>query len=112
MKQEFVEQRSSNLTAYFRPGTNAVQLISPAAGPSSNNVQKIQIELTIRIESSSLSNQKHDEDIHTTRRKTIEQINNLCLAELKEELKNMSAPHSYSTILSEQAIKDLVKLMP
>lgn len=111
LNQEFVEQRSSTITAYFRPGSNAVQLISPNV-PNSNGIEKIHIELRIRIETASQTTVKTDEDIQTTRQRTIEQINELCLAELKEELKSMAGSNNYATILSDRALELLVKVMP
>ena len=110
LKQEFLEQRSPTITAYLRPGSNAVQLTSSTSQRSSAGSHKIQIELTIRIEQVKNSGQSGDEPI--SKQRSVDQINELCLAELKEELKHLFAPHSYSTVLSEQTIKDLVKLMP
>ena len=114
LKQEFIEQRSPTITAYLRPGTNAVQLTSSTSQRSSGggSSHKIQIELTIRIEQVKNSGQSGDEILSNPKQRSIEQIDEQCLAELKTELKHLFAPHSYSTALSEQTLKDLVKLMP
>jgi hypothetical protein len=116
LKQEFVEQRSPTITAYLRPGSNAVQLTSTTSQRSSGgggaSSHKIQIELTIRIEQVKNSGQSADESLSNPKQRSLEQVNEQCLAELKSELKHLFAPHSYSTVLSEQTIKDLVKLMP
>lgn len=74
----------------------------------SSNTTKIQIELIIRIEQIN----KTDEDKLNTKEKSIEQINEECFNELKKELKNIFGCSSYSNVISEQTIKNLVILMP
>ncbi|CAF1152670.1 unnamed protein product [Adineta steineri] len=107
VKQEFIEQQSS-VTAYLRPGTNAIQLTS-LSSQRSGSTTKIHIELTIRIEQ---VNNDHDEETQNPKQKLIEQINEQCFIELKKELKSIFSTSSYSNIISERTIKALVKLMP
>ena len=110
LKQEFIDQQSSSVTAYLRPGINAMQLTSVASNSQrSSNTRKIQIELIIRIEQ---MNNNTDEEILNSKQKSIEQINEQCFVELKKELKLIFHTSSYSNIISEQTIKELVKLMP
>lgn len=109
LKQDFMDQQSS-ITAYFRPGLNAMQLTSSNSQRSSNT-RKIQIELIIRIEQVN-SNNNNDEECLNSKEKLLEQIREQCLDELKKELKNIFHTSSYSNIISEQTIKELVKLMP
>ncbi len=75
----------------------------------SNNTTKIQIELIIRIEQ---INNQMNEDLTNSKKKSIEQINEQCLVELKNELKIIFHTSAYSNIISEPTIKELVKLMP
>lgn len=106
LKQEFVDQQS----AYLRPGINAMQLTSSNSQRSSNP-RKIQIELIIRIEQNN-NNNNDDQECLNSKDKLIEQINQQCFDELKKELKNIFHTSVYSNIISEQTIKELVKLMP
>jgi hypothetical protein len=99
LKQEFFEQRASSFNAYLRPGSNAVQLTSGASQRSSNSGQKISIELTIRIETNG-----KEKETATFHARTIEQISEECLAELRQ----LCSP----SILPEALLKDLVRLMP
>ena len=75
----------------------------------SSNTNKIQIELIIRIEQ---INHQMDDDMVNSKQKSIEQISEQCAAELKKELKIIFHTSAYSNVISEQTIKDLVKLMP
>lgn len=109
LKQEFFEQHSSSVTAYLRPGINAIQLIS-SNSQRSTNPTKIQIELIIRSEQ--VNNNNTDEEISNLKQKSIEQINEQCFDELKKELKVIFDTSNYSNIISEETIKELVKLMP
>ena len=109
VKQEFLDQQSPLVTAYLRPGINACQLTSPSSQRSTNTT-KIQIELIIRIEQVNSNND--EEIIINSKQKSIEQINEQCLIELKKELKVIFSTSAYSNIISEQTIKELVKLMP
>jgi hypothetical protein len=107
LKQEFIDQ-SPSVTAYLCAGVNAVQLTS-SNSPRLGNTTKIQIELTIRIEQ---MDNKTDEDMPHPKQQLIEQTNERCFAELKKELRLMFGTNTYSNIISEQTIKELVKLMP
>ncbi|CAF0748672.1 unnamed protein product [Adineta ricciae] len=107
LKQEFIEYQPSTVIAYLRPGANAVQLTSSSSSQRSGNT--IHIELTIRIEQ--MTNH-HDEGSANSKHSPLEQVNEQCLAELKAELKLIFHTSTYSNIISEQTIKDLVKLMP
>lgn len=75
----------------------------------SSNTHKIQIELIIRIEH---INDQPEEDLSHAKEKLMEQTNEQCLIELKKELKLIFRTSSYSNVISEQTIKELVKLMP
>jgi hypothetical protein len=87
-----------------------MQLTTAASNSQrSSNTRKIQIELIIRIEQ---MNNNTDEEILNSKQKSIEQINEQCFIELKKELKIIFDTSSYSNIISEQTIKELVKLMP
>ncbi|CAF3956303.1 unnamed protein product, partial [Rotaria magnacalcarata] len=97
-----------SIVAYLRPGVNAIQLAS-SSSQRSTNTSKIQIELIIRIEQ---INTNTDEERSNSKEKSIEQINEQCFIELKKELKVIFGSSSYSNVISEQTIKDLVKLMP
>ncbi|CAF1586360.1 unnamed protein product [Rotaria magnacalcarata] len=108
LKQEFLDQQTSSIVAYLRPGVNAIQLAS-SSSQRSTNTSKIQIELIIRIEQ---INTNTDEERSNSKEKSIEQINEQCFIELKKELKVIFGSSSYSNVISEQTIKDLVKLMP
>lgn len=111
LKQEFLEpSSSSSVIAYLRPGTNAMQLTSSNSQRSSNT-RKIQIELIIRIEQINNNHDVGGED-RNSKEKLLENIYEQCENELKKELKNIFHTSSYSNILSEQTIKDLIKLMP
>jgi hypothetical protein len=57
-------------------------------------------------------NNQTDEEIANSKQKSIEHINQQCFAELKKELKIIFSTSAYSNVISEQTIKDLVKLMP
>ena len=111
LKQEFIEYQPSTVIAYLRPGANAVQLTSSSTSSSSSqrSGNTIHIELTIRIEQ--MTNQ-HVEGSANSKHSLLEQVNEQCLAELKAELKLIFHTSTYSNIISEQTIKDLVKLMP
>ena len=108
LKQDFLDQQSSSITAYLRPGVNALQL-TPTNSQRSSNTNKIQIELIIRIEQ---INDQPEEDMSSSKEKLMEQINEQCLIELKKELKLIFRTSAYSNVISEQTIKELVKLMP
>jgi hypothetical protein len=105
LKQEFIDQHPSSTTAYLRPGVNAVQLTSSTPERADSH-QKIHIQLTIRIE------QTTPIDVNKSKQRTHEQINEHCLNELKGELKEIFTSHSYSTIISDRTIDELVRLMP
>ncbi|CAF3534927.1 unnamed protein product, partial [Rotaria sp. Silwood2] len=111
LKQEFIDQQLSSIIAYLRPGINAVQLTS-SNSQRSGNTTKIQIELTIRIEQMNNNNNNTNEERSKSKQKSIEQINEQCFIELKKELKKNFGISSYSNVISEQKIKELVKLMP
>jgi hypothetical protein len=108
LKQDFIDHQPTSVTAYLRPGVNAMQLTSSNSQRSSNTT-KIQIELIIRIEQ---MNNHTDEDSANSKQKSIEQINEQCLAELKKELKVIFHTSAYSNVISEETIKELAKLMP
>lgn len=108
LKQDFIDQQSSTVIAYLRPGTNAMQLTSTNSQRSSTT-NKIQIELIIRIEH--ITDQSEENTQHF-KEKLMEQINEQCLVELKREFKLIFHTSAYSNIISEQTIKELVKLMP
>lgn len=108
LKQDFLDQQSASPAAYLRPGVNAMQL-TPSNSQRSSNTSKIQIELIIRIEQ---INHQSDEDAVNSKQKSIEQINEQCFAELKKELKVIFHTSAYSNVISEQTVKELVKLMP
>jgi hypothetical protein len=57
-------------------------------------------------------NNNHDEEIPNSKQVSIQQINEQCFAELKKELKVIFSTSAYSNVISEQTIKELVKLMP
>jgi hypothetical protein len=109
LKQDFIEQHSSSVTAYIRPGVNAMQLTS-SSSQRSTNTTKIHIELTIRIESQLTHTQEEESAIGKPN--SVKKINEQCLLELKKELKAIFSTSAYSNVISEQTIKDLVKLMP
>ncbi|CAF3492052.1 unnamed protein product [Rotaria sp. Silwood1] len=113
LKQEFIDQQPSSIIAYLRPGVNAIQLTS-SNSQRSGNTTKIHIELTIRIEQMNNNNNNNntDEEKSNSIQKSIEQINEQCFIELKKELKIIFGTSSYSNVISEQTIKNLVKLMP
>ncbi|CAF2651041.1 unnamed protein product [Rotaria sp. Silwood2] len=111
LKQEFIDQQPSLNIAYLRPGINAVQLTS-SNSQRSGNTTKIQIELTIRIEQMNNTNNNTDEERSNSKQKSIEQINEQCFTELKKELKIIFGTSSYSNVISERTIKELVKFMP
>jgi hypothetical protein len=59
-----------------------------------------------------VNNNNTDEEISNLKQKSIEQINEQCFDELKKELKVIFDTSNYSNIISEETIKELVKLMP
>ncbi len=59
-----------------------------------------------------MNNNNTDEEISNLKQKSIEQINEQCFDELKKELKVIFDTSNYSNIISEETIKELVKLMP
>ena len=100
LKQEFLDPPStSNITAYLRPGSNAVQL---------TNTQKIHIELTIRLDPPTKDEQRENKD-----ERTIEQINEQCLVELKDELQRIfPSEEDQHRLFPDELLRDLVQSMP
>ena len=108
LKQEFTEVQSPSISAYLRPGTNAVQLTaSNSQRAGDHQAHKIHIELTIRVEQA--THQSNERPVAPSKRKL---INEHCLTELREECKQIFGTSDYSSILSDQTLCDLVKLMP
>ena len=103
-----MDHSSTSVSAFLRPGVNAMQLM-PSNSQRLSNTIKIQIELIIRNEQ---INNSTEEETSNSKQKSIEQINESCLAELKKELKCIFHTSAYSNVISDQTIKELIKLMP
>ena len=108
LKQEFTEVQSPSISAYLRPGTNAVQLTASNSQRAGDQAHKIHIELTIRVEQ--VTHQSKERPAAAPSKRKL--INEHCLAELKEECKQIFGASDYSHVLSDGTLHDLVKLMP
>lgn len=105
LKQEIVSHQQQSFetsVAYLRLGPKAHMALS-----SQSNKFMNPIELTIRTEQSNITN-----DEKRKQQTPVEQLNERCLNEIKQELKSIFGNNSHSMIIPDRAIKEMVKLMP